>query len=61
MIICHCNAVSEKMMRKSIAAGADNFFKYSAKTGVGDDCGTCIYIAQAAFERILNEKKTSKA
>ena len=46
-------------MRKAIADGADDFFEYSEKSGVGDDCGTCFYFAQEMFERFLSEKRSS--
>tara|TARA_Y100000592_G_scaffold10195_1_gene14425 strand:+ start:2780 stop:2965 length:186 start_codon:yes stop_codon:yes gene_type:complete len=61
MIVCHCNSISEEELRKAISSGAKDFLKYSDKTGIGDECGTCLYFAQAIFERILSEKKTSKA
>ena len=40
MIVCHCNAISEEALRKAIADGANDFFAYSEKSGIGDDCGT---------------------
>ncbi len=57
MIVCHCNAISEEALRKAIADGANDFFAYSEKSGVGDECGTCFYFAQEMFERFLSEKK----
>ena len=57
MIVCHCNAITEKAMRKAIASGANDFFAYSEKSGIGDDCGTCFYTAHEMFERFLSEKK----
>ena len=42
-------------MRKAIADGANDFFEYSEKSGVGDDCGTCFYAAHEMFERFLSE------
>ena len=59
MIVCHCNAITEKAMRKAIAKGANDFFAYSEKSGIGDDCGTCFYAAHEMFERFLSEKRSS--
>ena len=57
MIVCHCNAISEEALRKAISEGADDFFVYSEKSGIGDDCGTCFYTAHEMFERFLSEKQ----
>jgi|TARA_A100001388_G_C28661889_1_gene447179 bacterioferritin-associated ferredoxin len=57
MIVCHCNSISEEELREAISNGAEDFLKYSDKSGIGDDCGSCIYFAQALFERFLSEKK----
>jgi len=57
MIVCHCNSITDDAIREAISNGAEDFLKYSDKTGIGDDCGSCLYFAQAIFERLLNEKK----
>ena len=57
MIVCHCNAISEEALRKAISEGADDFFVYSEKSGIGDDCGTCFYAAHEMFERFLSDKQ----
>ena len=57
MVVCHCNAITEEALRKAISEGADDFFVYSEKSGIGDDCGTCFYTAHEMFERFLSEKQ----
>ena len=57
MIVCHCNAITQEALRKAISEGADDFFVYSEKSGIGDDCGTCFYAAHEMFERFLSEKQ----
>lgn len=57
MVVCHCNAITEKALRKAIAEGADNFLEYAEKSGIGDDCGICFYAAHEMFKRFLSEKQ----
>ncbi len=57
MIVCHCNAITQEALRKAISEGADDFFVYSEKSGIGDDCGTCFYAAHEMFERFLSDKQ----
>ena len=57
MIVCHCNSITQEALRKAISEGADDFFVYSEKSGIGDDCGTCFYAAHEMFERFLSDKQ----
>ena len=41
MIICVCRAVSERILREAIRAGARTVADLSAATSAATDCGTC--------------------
>ena len=51
MIICICNIISDKEIRKAIDDGACDFDEYAKQVGIGDDCGSCPYFARKFFEK----------
>jgi len=52
VLICHCNAVSERRIRRSIRNGATTLGRIARSCGAGGGCGGC----QAAVETILEEE-----
>lgn len=51
MIICICNVISDKDIRKAIDDGASDFNEFAKKSGIGDDCGSCHKFARTFFEK----------
>ncbi|MGH0036719.1 MAG: (2Fe-2S)-binding protein [Myxococcota bacterium] len=41
MIVCHCNGVSDRTIRKAVRDGASSMGEISAACGAGSCCGGC--------------------
>ena len=41
MIICHCEAVSDRVVRSAIRGGALDLDEVAAECGAGSHCGGC--------------------
>jgi bacterioferritin-associated ferredoxin len=41
VIICHCNVVSDRVVRTEIAKGADTADQVADACGAGAHCGSC--------------------
>lgn len=41
MIICHCNGISDRTIRRSIRSGATTLGELRQICGAGNCCGTC--------------------
>jgi bacterioferritin-associated ferredoxin len=41
MIVCHCNAVTDRTIRKVVREGAQSIRDVSAACGAGSCCGGC--------------------
>jgi bacterioferritin-associated ferredoxin len=46
MIVCHCRAVSDRVLRESIQNGAADVSAVMAETGAGTCCGGCLVAVQ---------------
>lgn len=57
MYVCICNAVTERQIRKAVAAGVYTIHELARETGCTDCCGTCADEA----ERVLQEARVSSA
>ncbi len=42
MLVCHCNGVSDRAIRKAVRKGARNASDVGMRTGAGTCCGGCI-------------------
>lgn len=51
MYVCHCNVVSDRIIRGAITAGARDVAGISARCGAGSACGGCV----PAIEDLLAE------
>ena len=49
MVVCHCNAVNDRMIRSEIESGALDAETLAARCGAGTRCGGC----QPVVERLL--------
>ncbi len=47
MIVCHCNAVSERRVRAAIRAGASSRAALTRRCGAGGLCGGCVPALEA--------------
>ena len=41
MLVCHCNGVSERQIRKAVRNGADSLHSVGRACGAGTCCGGC--------------------
>jgi bacterioferritin-associated ferredoxin len=41
VIICHCHAVSDRVVRTAIQCGAQDLDEVASHCGAGSDCGGC--------------------
>lgn len=59
MIICVCNAVSEKQIREAIRGGASSIGDLRAQTGCGTNCGSCVETAISLLDEHRGEDSGS--
>ena len=53
MIVCVCNAVSERHIRSAVKDGAASVRDLSRRTGLGTCCGKCLPEAHLVLARSL--------
>jgi bacterioferritin-associated ferredoxin len=58
MIVCHCNGVSDRAIRRSVRSGAVTTDLVASACGAGACCGGCI---EAVEEILLGELQTAAA
>ncbi|MFI5697406.1 bacterioferritin-associated ferredoxin [Kribbella sp. NPDC051586] len=51
MIVCHCEVVSDRDVRRSIDGGARTLAQVCGVTGAGRNCGGCVF----SVKRLLCE------
>ena len=52
MLICHCHAVSERRIRKTVRSGCTSLRAIARRCGAGSGCGGC----RPALAQILDEE-----
>jgi bacterioferritin-associated ferredoxin len=52
VIVCHCNAVSDRSVAAAVAAGACSVAELARRCGAGLDCGGCHRRLEQLLERI---------
>jgi len=55
VIVCLCHRVSDRDIRRSVAAGVDNFEVLQDETRVASACGCCLDCAREVFDAALAE------
>ncbi len=55
VIVCHCNAVSDRHIRAQALLGADTVERITMQCGAGNDCGRCI----PRIEQVLSIRQGS--
>ena len=60
MIICICNVIIDKEIRKAIDDGDSDFNEFAKKLGIGDDCGSCHKFARTFFEKYYDKQVQSR-
>jgi bacterioferritin-associated ferredoxin len=58
MIVCHCNGVSDRAIRRSVRSGAVTTDLVASACGAGACCGGC---REAVEEILLGELQTATA
>lgn len=53
MIICHCNAVSDRRIGAEVGLGATSVEEISRRCAAGTDCGRCI----PRIEQVLSVRR----
>ncbi len=56
MLVCHCNGVSDRQIRRSIREGASTTGEVASSCGAGAGCGGC----QQGIQRILNAEMAQR-
>jgi bacterioferritin-associated ferredoxin len=54
MIICHCERISDRVIRTAVMSGASTCGEVAARCGAGQHCGGC----HASIRRLLDESVT---
>ena len=52
MVVCHCNAVSDREIRSAVAAGAMDADDIAARCSAGNRCGSCVPVVQAILSEV---------
>jgi len=60
MIICICNVIIDKDIRKAIDDGDSDFNEFAKQLGIGDDCGSCHKFARTFFEKYYDKQVQSR-
>jgi bacterioferritin-associated ferredoxin len=47
MVICHCEAVNDRVIRAEIEAGALHVDEVAERCGAGTRCGSCVTVIEA--------------
>ena len=47
MIVCHCEAVTDREIRRSVAGGACSLRQVARACGAGRQCGGCLPVGEA--------------
>lgn len=53
MLVCHCNAQTERVIRQCIEEGARDECEVGARCGAGTDCGGCLPLLRQLLEETL--------
>jgi bacterioferritin-associated ferredoxin len=56
MLVCHCNAQSERTIRQCIEEGARDLCEVGMKCGAGTDCGGCLPLLRELLEETLQNR-----
>lgn len=47
MVVCHCNAVSDREIREQVRAGALDARDIAARCAAGTHCGGCLEVVES--------------
>lgn len=50
MIVCHCNVVNDREIRRAIETGAETVVEVTRACGAGGRCGSCTPAIEALLE-----------
>lgn len=56
MIVCLCHRVSDREIKRSVAAGVSNFEVLQDETGVASACACCLDCAREVFDEALAKR-----
>jgi bacterioferritin-associated ferredoxin len=57
MIVCVCNNVSDRQIRKAVDAGMDSMLEMRLQLQVGTDCGKCHSCAKRVLRESLEDAR----
>lgn len=60
MIVCICNAITERDIDEAIAAGATSATALREQLAVSSQCGSCKDCVEACLDRALSSQLTSR-
>jgi bacterioferritin-associated ferredoxin len=61
MIICICNAVSDRQIKSAVKNGAASLRDLTRELGVGTCCGKCVPEAKACLSAALDSRSDAGA
>ncbi len=61
MIVCICNAVSERHIKSAVKNGAASLRDLTRELGVGNCCGKCVPEARACLSAALDSRRDAAA
>ncbi len=50
MLVCHCESVNDRRIRKAIKAGATTVDEIGERCGAGTSCGGCLLLVERLLE-----------
>jgi len=61
VLVCHCNAVSDRSIRKAIREGASSLSDIGFASGAGTCCGGCVDVIDDILhtERVQTETQSA--
>ncbi len=61
MLVCFCNGVSDRRIRRLVHEGASSWREVARACGAGASCGACRPTVRALVEETRNEPVTGEA
>ena len=56
MIVCHCRAVSDRVVRKAVDRGACDLAEVAKRCGAGARCGGCHPVLMSLLAALLDDQ-----
>jgi bacterioferritin-associated ferredoxin len=61
MLVCHCNGISDRTIRKAVRGGATTARDVAHRTGAGACCGGCTDVVREIIHAEASAERSSTA